>query len=86
MKLSLRQKRRVMLGLWVAGFVLMLPYSFSEGGGYLPLGVVGLLIVLVGLGFGFAQMRCPQCGKLLGGGVQGRFCRHCGAEIDLDAR
>lgn len=82
MKLSLRQKRRViggLLGLVIALTILCITLERS----WYDLVVMGGAVA--GIILNFVWWRCPSCGGWLGRD-RGEYCRHCGKKIDYDAK
>ncbi len=62
--------------IFVVGFIIMLA-------GYLwdPFLIIGFIIALSCLIPDYLYNRCPHCKKRLGRN-EGKFCHHCGKEID----
>lgn len=82
MKLSLRQKRRIIYGLLGLMIVLailsiVLESSWSD---FVVIGGATAAIIL-----NFAWWRCPSCGEWLGRDG-GEYCRRCGEKIDYDEK
>ncbi|MBQ3531302.1 MAG: zinc ribbon domain-containing protein [Oscillospiraceae bacterium] len=62
--------------LMLIGFVIMFAGYFWN-----PLAIIGFVIALSCLVPDYLYNKCPHCGKRLGRNA-GKFCQHCGKEID----
>ncbi|MBR6657569.1 MAG: hypothetical protein IKL18_05290 [Oscillospiraceae bacterium] len=62
--------------LMLIGFVTMFAGYFWD-----PLVIIGFIIALSCLVPDCIYNKCPHCGKRLGRNA-GKFCQHCGKEID----
>ena len=89
MKLSLREKIRVVYALLVLGLLIMLvpllPGSTVSLDVYIWCVLLSAVCIIGGVFFSATQVRCPHCGKRLGRGY-GEYCSHCGVKFDFDAK
>ncbi len=85
-KWSLRQKRRIMNGMFVAGLPLFgVAVMFNDRVLWLPF-FVGLGMMITALALQFKWWRCPCCHTYLDRLFNPNFCPHCGEKIDYDAK
>ncbi len=82
MKLSLRQKIRVIWGMAGLTFVLIFLIPLTKDL-WLLLPAIGCAIAVIFLNQKW--WRCPKCGKWLGRD-RGEYCQHCGGKIDYDGK
>ena len=85
MKLSLRQKRRTIVGLLVLAFIAfgLVILGMTVEHSWLESMAIGITVVSIALNF--VWWRCPNCGEWLGRNG-GKYCSHCGEKIDFDAK
>lgn len=74
MKIRKVQKLRDIL--LITGLVIMLCANI-----YVPLLIVGGVIVCSGLVTHFLYSKCPHCGEYLDRNAA-KYCQHCGKELD----
>ena len=74
--MNLRKAQKLRNILLLVGFVIMLCAYI-----YTPLFVIGALVTCSCLIPHFLYNRCPHCGKQLGNN-EGKYCQHCGSELD----
>ncbi|MBO5035360.1 MAG: hypothetical protein J6C43_07125 [Oscillospiraceae bacterium] len=86
MKLSLRQKMRVVGGMFLAAMLLlMVSVMFNDRSFEVP-GLIGVGLMIGALVLSGLWWRCPRCHEPLGRILSPTFCPHCGNEIDYDAK
>ncbi len=82
MKLSLRQKVRVIWGMVGLTFALIFLIPLAKSlWSLLP--AIGCMTAVIFLNRKW--WRCPNCGEWLGRDM-GKYCQHCGEKIDYDAK
>lgn len=79
MKLSLKQKRWITLGIGIAGAILAVLDAVSHRGS--TMGFVGLTLLAVAFLISLFLLRCPHRGKWLGDNG-GKHCQHCSEALD----
>ena len=83
MKLSLRQKSNLSLGVMLSS----IPISWLSAAIDWPVGFgLGFVPLIIGGILGMRWMRCPHCGRPLYARGFRPFCSECGKEIDYDEK
>ena len=79
MKLSLKQKRYLGIGIAALGFLLVMIFHMRQ------LRVLGMGLIVLGMGLMMLLVRCPHChGDIYS--LKGDECPYCGEKIDWDAK
>jgi len=76
MNMKARDAQKLRDLLMITGFIIMLGAYIYD-----PLIIVGAIVAISCLIPDFLYNKCPECGNRLGRN-EGKFCQHCGAEID----
>ena len=76
--MKLKTVKRLMTGLGIAAVAVVLQ---GYGAGSLPVALVAAALIVGEVAVSIALWRCPQCGRWLGRS-RGRFCPHCGRELE----
>lgn len=74
--MTVNKARMIRDSLIVAGFAIMMLANVYE-----PLFLVGAAVAVSSLIPHFLYNKCPNCGKQLGRN-EGKYCQHCGKQID----
>ena len=80
--MTLRQKQRLFLVLYMIGLAILL---MDTGIGAIGLAVLGVVVLVAALILNLMWLRCPECGKWLGRDP-GTFCKSCGTQILWDEK
>ncbi|WP_300415993.1 hypothetical protein [uncultured Oscillibacter sp.] len=78
--MTLKQKELVSAAVLIAGLLLILLC-----GKHILFWPLGLAVALGSVVLWKRWWRCPNCGQFLGR-TKGRYCPHCGKEIDYDTK
>ncbi len=78
--MKLRTVRTVFNCLLVAALLLLIPAKLTQSP---VLMVIAGLCAMAALTVQMIFWKCPACGHYLGRHMWGRFCRHCGEDLDM---
>lgn len=79
MKLTLKQRRQIIVGIGIVALLLLVLGRLSPNGGAAE--IAGALCIGADVLISLLWLRCPNCGDWLGKN-SGDYCQRCGEKLD----